>query len=75
MILHTTVIHYTSIPADAEPITGRPFLHGRPARLCLCVQNKCTPVHTPLRGWSDSEIMAGGEEMEGKIERREWKEK
>ena len=71
MILHTTVIHYTSIPADAEPIAERPILTWETARLRLCVQNKCTPVHTPLRGWSDSEMMAGGEEMEGKIERRE----
>ena len=37
------------------------FWRGRPARRRLCVQNKCTPVHTPLRGWSDSEIMEKGE--------------
>ena len=59
---------------------GGHFWRGRPARLRLCVQNKCTPVHTPLRGWSDSEIVAGErggnrsenreEEVEEKIERR-----
>ena len=46
---------------------GGHFWHERPARHRLCVQNKCTPVHTPLRGWSDSEIMGkGGEEGGGR---------
>ena len=71
-ILYVTSLAYLLMLNQSQ---GGHFWRGRPARPCLCVHNKCTPAHTPLRGWSNSEIMAGGEEMEGKIERREWKEK
>ena len=65
--MHTTNIHYVTSLAYLLMLSqsqGGHFWRGRPARLRLCVQNKCTPVHTPLRGWSDSEIMAG-ERREG----------
>ena len=68
--MHTAYVTSLAYLLMLSQSQGGHFWHGRPARLCLCVQNKCTPVHTPRRSWSDSEIMAGGEEMEGKIERR-----
>ena len=64
MILHTTLLCYsTSIHLYLLMLNqsqGGHFWHETPARRRLCVQNKCTPAHTPLRGWSDSEIMGQG---------------
>ena len=68
-IWHTTFIHYVTLLAYLLMLNqsqGGHFWHGRPARPHLCVQNKYTLVYTPLRGWSDSEIMG----KEGRESRR-----
>ena len=67
--LYYKIIHYVTLLAYLLKLSqsqGGHFWRGRPARPHPCEQNKYTLVHTPLRGLSDSEIMAG--DRGGKVE-------